>query len=106
VFGVDVAVVVSVVVMALPAGLTTYHLPPNAVAPWPLTSPGSESSAKWYSGWPLQVTCVASSALMLVPSRYASSPVECGLPVVVSGGQAVAQAPLQVEVEPVSAWNR
>lgn len=46
------------------------------------------------------------SALTLVPSREAFSPVEVGFPVVVSGGQAVAHAPLQVEVELVSASNR
>ena len=52
------------------------------------------------------MTCVVRSAPGLVPTRDEVSPVDFGVPVVVSGGQPVAHAPLQVEVDLVSASNR
>ena len=53
------------------------------------------------------MTCLDPSDRVVVPSIEAVTPVPAlGLPVVVTGGQSVAQAPEQVLIEPVSFWKR
>src|ERR1700681_2322471 len=90
-----------------PLAPTTYQVAPNAVTSCPFTSPGALSWTKRYSGLPPYVTCMVPSARVIVPARLAVSPAPAtGVPRVVTGGHAVAQAPEQFETPLVSFLNR
>src|SRR3954464_14195669 len=99
-------VVVGCAVTWFPALFTVNQLPPNAVTPWPLVSPGFWSITNVYSGCPLYVTCGFPSDRGVVPSNEAFSPVPAAvLPLSRRGGQAVAQAPKQALFVPESFAN-
>src|SRR6185295_7520090 len=86
---------------AFPAGVTTHHGAPKPVLPSPVVWPARESPANVYSGWPAYVASSEPSARFVVPSSEAlTAPLALGVPVIVRGGHACAQAPVHVLAEP------
>ena len=96
-----------VAVIAVPFGETNHHRAPKALTPCPLVSPAAWSCANMYSGCLLYVTCFEPSERVVVPSMFPVTPAPaCALPDTVSGGQAAAHAPLQLDWPFLSARNR
>src|SRR5437867_108308 len=90
-----------------PVALVAHQVPPR---PWPLMSHDLVSPENRYSGQPPTVTCMLPSARATVPIRALSMPstVTPAGSVVSSGGQLVAQSPMQLDFDglPVSLSNR
>ncbi len=100
-------VVTSGLTTARPLAETANHLAPKATLPWPFVWPARLSSAYVYSGWRLYVTCRLPFARLAVPTSDALTPGPVvGLLALTSGGQYLAQLPLQELLPFLSFPNR
>ena len=87
--------------------MTVHQGAPKESLPSPAVWPGWVSPAYVYSGWPAYVTSRDPSGRVAVPSSDdLTAPLAFGVPVVVRGGHAWAQAAVHVLLGPWSASQR
>lgn len=82
---------------ALVWSAATDHVPPCTFRPFPVASPGFRSPENRYSGRPPTVTCCDPSSRLIKPNASVVPPGGAGAADAVSGGHALAHAPLQLD---------